>query len=248
MTTEYFDYENFALSMKEQATDLLPDDINDENKNYIKETIYNFVFLSGEALCDDETIDFSSDDGIFTCQVIAEWTFHKSVDLAHSAVPKEYWDSVLQNIAYTIFEVVKLGIKRNINEVDLLSAVEHHVNKAWKESLEELSENNIIPNSVAEITKGLSNIDDMAEKTELGTIFRLNPVQVQDLIETTAMTLMRAHNHIGQQPVILCSPRLRLPLYQLLERHIPTIVVISYSELIPDIKVEAVDTISNNTD
>ena len=43
--------------------------------------------------------------------------------------------------------------------------------------------------------------------------------------------------------VILCSPRIRLPLYQLLERHIPTIVVISYSELITDIKVEAVDTI-----
>jgi flagellar biosynthesis component FlhA len=29
----------------------------------------------------------------------------------------------------------------------------------------------------------------------------------------------------------------------LLERHIPTIVVISYSELITDIKVEAVDTV-----
>ena len=47
--------------------------------------------------------------------------------------------------------------------------------------------------------------------------------------------------------VILCSPRIRLPLYQLLERHIPTIVVISYSELITDIKVEAVDTIGENS-
>ena len=47
-------------------------------------------------------------------------------------------------------------------------------------------------------------------------------------------------------PVILCSPRIRLPLFQLLERHIPTIVVISYSELITDIKVEAVDTIGEN--
>jgi flagellar biosynthesis component FlhA len=35
-------------------------------------------------------------------------------------------------------------------------------------------------------------------------------------------------------------------LYQLLERHIPTIVVISYSELITDIKVEAVDTIGES--
>ena len=90
-------------------------------------------------------------------------------------------------------------------------------------------------------------LDDSCQRTELGTMFLLNPMQVQDLIESTAMTLMRAHQSIGQQPVILCSPRIRLPLFQLLERHIPTIVVISYSELITDIKVEAVDTIGDNS-
>ena len=89
-------------------------------------------------------------------------------------------------------------------------------------------------------------LDDSCQRTELGTMFLLNPMQVQDLIESTAMTLMRAHQAIGLQPVILCSPRIRLPLYQLLERHIPTIVVISYSELITDIKVEAVDTIGES--
>ena len=89
-------------------------------------------------------------------------------------------------------------------------------------------------------------LDDSCQRTELGTMFLLNPMQVQDLIESTAMTLMRAHQAIGMQPVILCSPRIRLPLYQLLERHIPTIVVISYSELITDIKVEAVDTIGDS--
>src|SRR5574344_1989901 len=91
-------------------------------------------------------------------------------------------------------------------------------------------------------------LDDSCQRTELGTMFLLNPMQVQDLIESTAMTLMRAHQNIGKQPVILCSPRIRLPLFQLLERHIPTIVVISYSELITDIKVEAVDTIGENNE
>ena len=86
-------------------------------------------------------------------------------------------------------------------------------------------------------------LDDSCQRTELGTMFLLNPLQVQELIESSAQTLMRAHQNIGTQPVILCSPRIRLPLYQLLERHIPTIVVISYSELITDIRVEAVDTV-----
>lgn len=89
-------------------------------------------------------------------------------------------------------------------------------------------------------------LDDSCQRTELGTMFLLNPMQVQELIETTANTLMRSHQNVGKQPVILCSPRIRLPLYQLLERHIPTIVVISYSELITDIKVEAIDTIGEN--
>ena len=89
-------------------------------------------------------------------------------------------------------------------------------------------------------------LDDSCQRTELGTMFLLNPMQVQELIESTAQTLMVAHQNIGRQPVILCSPRIRLPLYQLLERHIPTIVVISYSELITDIKVEAIDTIGES--
>lgn len=89
-------------------------------------------------------------------------------------------------------------------------------------------------------------LDESCQRTELGTMFLLNPMQVQELIEQTANTLMRSHQNIGKQPVILCSPRIRLPLYQLLERHIPTIVVISYSELITDIKVEAIDTIGES--
>ncbi len=88
-------------------------------------------------------------------------------------------------------------------------------------------------------------LDDSCQRTELGTMFLLNPMQVQELIESTATTLMRAQSAIGLQPVILCSPRIRLPLYQMLERHIPTIVVISYSELITDIRVEAIDTIGD---
>ncbi len=86
-------------------------------------------------------------------------------------------------------------------------------------------------------------LDDSCQRTELGTMFLLNPMQVQELIETTANTIARATRSVGYQPVILCSPRIRLPLYQMLERHIPTIVVVSYSELITDIRVEAIDTI-----
>lgn len=86
-------------------------------------------------------------------------------------------------------------------------------------------------------------LDDSCQRTELGTMFLLNPLQVQELIETTGETLRRVQQTYDRVPVILCSPRIRLPLFQLLDRHIPIITVMSYSELIPDIQVQAVGTI-----
>jgi flagellar biosynthesis protein FlhA len=89
-------------------------------------------------------------------------------------------------------------------------------------------------------------LDDSCQRTELGTMFLLNPLQVQELIEMTSETLRRVQQTYDRVPVILCSPRIRLPLFQLLDRHIPVITVMSYSELIPDIQVQAVGTIGNS--
>lgn len=89
-------------------------------------------------------------------------------------------------------------------------------------------------------------LDDSCQRTELGTMFLLNPLQVQELIETAADALRKAQDSYHQMPVILCSPRIRLPLFQLLDRHIPMVSVLSYSELIPDIQVQAVGTIGGN--
>jgi flagellar biosynthesis protein FlhA len=89
-------------------------------------------------------------------------------------------------------------------------------------------------------------LDDSCQRTELGTMFLINPIQVQDLIETTGKTLQDCQAQYGRMPVVLCSPRIRLPLYQLLDRHIPMVSVISYSELIPDVQVNAVGSIAMN--
>lgn len=86
-------------------------------------------------------------------------------------------------------------------------------------------------------------LDESCQRTELGTMFLLNPLQVQELIESSAETLRRVQETYDRMPVILCSPRIRLPLFQLLDRHIPMVGVMSYSELIPDIQVQAVGTI-----
>lgn len=87
-------------------------------------------------------------------------------------------------------------------------------------------------------------LDESCQRTELGTMFLLNPVQVQQLIEATNTALRNVQQQHNTVPVILCSPRIRLPLYQLLDRHIPMVAVMSYNELIPDVKVQAVGSIN----
>lgn len=105
------------------------------------------------------------------------------------------------------------------------------------------SDEHKVMHAVTLSTEWEKTLDESCQRTELGTMFLLNPIQVQELIETTAHTLVGVQQNVGRLPVILCSPRIRLPLYQLLERHIPAVAVISYSELIPDINVEQVGTI-----
>jgi flagellar biosynthesis protein FlhA len=70
----------------------------------------------------------------------------------------------------------------------------------------------------------------------------LIPKQVKLLIETIIHTIYGVQNN-GFYPVLLCSPKIRKPLYELLVRHSPAIVVISYSELIPEINIELVATV-----
>ena len=78
----------------------------------------------------------------------------------------------------------------------------------------------------------------------LGSTFNLTDEEEAALIKSTDACLQLAQQQHGRVPVILCSPRIRLPLYQLLDRHLPMITVLSYSELIPDVKVQAVDSIN----
>jgi flagellar biosynthesis protein FlhA len=87
-------------------------------------------------------------------------------------------------------------------------------------------------------------LDESCQRTELGTMFLLNPMQVQQLIEAVSDSMRLVQQHYNQIPIVLCSPRIRLPLYQLLDRHLPMVTVLSYSELIPDVKVQAVDSIN----
>ncbi len=164
MPIEGFDYKGFAANMTEQAKELVPKDLQDREKDYIVKTLGNFTLLAGEALYNDESLKLTPEQAVFITQIIAEWSFHKSIDLIHSGILPQYWDSIMQKIAFTIFEVAKQAVIRNIPQDQLLQAVEHHVVKVYKQSIEELEKKGLIDESTKEKAESQSNIDDMAKQ------------------------------------------------------------------------------------
>ena len=166
MAIEGFDYKGFAASMAEQAKGLVPPELNDFEKGYVVKTLGNFTLLAGEALYNDESMQLTAEQAIFITQIIAEWSFHKSMDLIHSGILPEYWDGIMQKIAFTIFEIAKQAIIRKIPQEQLLQAVEHHVVKVYKQSIEELQQRGIIDEDVKNRAESQSNIDAMAQQAQ----------------------------------------------------------------------------------
>lgn len=162
MAIEGFDYKEFAQLMSSQAGELIPPDFNDMQKNYVVKTLSNFTLLAGEAIANDETLNFNADQAIFVTQIIAEWAFHKSIDLVHSGIMPEHWDGIMQKIAFTIFEVAKQAIIKNIPQDQILQLIEHHVTKSYKDAIDGLQKRGVISAEISQQAMNQSNIDDMA--------------------------------------------------------------------------------------
>lgn len=166
MAIEGFDYKAFAQNMSEQAVQLVPEGLKDFEKEYIVKTLSNFTMVAGEALYNDESLKLTAEEAIFITQIIAEWSFHKSIDLIHSGILPQYWDGIMQKIAFTIFEIAKQGHIRKVPQDQLLQAVEHHVVKVYKKSIEELQERGIINEEIKNLAESQSNIDVMAQQVQ----------------------------------------------------------------------------------
>ena len=166
MAIEGFDYKQFSQMLADQAKELVPAGFDDFQKKYIVQTLLNFSMLAGEAISNDPQIGFNADQAVLLTQIIAEWSFHKSVDLIRSGIDSQYWDGVLQKVAFTIFEIGKQTIQNNIPQDQMLALIEHHVKQAFDSAIDELSQKGIIDENLKEVAKNQSNIDAMVQEAE----------------------------------------------------------------------------------
>ncbi|MGI6296165.1 MAG: flagellar biosynthesis protein FlhA [Armatimonadota bacterium] len=86
---------------------------------------------------------------------------------------------------------------------------------------------------------------DGVRQTELGARLILDSAQVQELL-TAVRDQIELMAQQGHEPVILCSPRTRLHVRRLIEQNFPTVAVLSYAEIAPDVNIESIGLVTLN--
>ena len=159
-----FNPDEFAKSLTEQAKEVLPADLPQQEKEFIANILYRYCHLAGEALVNDDAVTLNAQQASIVTQFIGEWTFHKSIDLIRSGIPMEKRDPILQKIAFAVFEESRDVIVNNVEQNEAITRVENAVATAYQEALAEMKKQRQLDDSLAEKAMHESNIDKMAQE------------------------------------------------------------------------------------
>ena len=196
MTIEGFNFKEFAADLAQQAKAVLPENLSSQEKKYVVNIVNNFCYLAGEALANDKTINFDANQASIVTQFIGEWAFHKSVDLIRGKVDPQFRDSILQKIAFTVFEIAKQALLKKLPQDQMINIVEHHVKKVYDGALSELMKKGALSNDQYKVAVKQSNIDDMA-KQENEAIAKTSDTKILKLAAFAMLLKQMPNEKIG---------------------------------------------------
>lgn len=87
------------------------------------------------------------------------------------------------------------------------------------------------------------SIQDAIQQTQFGAYPVLEPQMVRRILDKLN-NIVEDISMRGLNPVLLCSPRVRLPFRRLIERYLPNLAVLSLNEIPANVEVEAIGTVS----
>jgi len=85
-------------------------------------------------------------------------------------------------------------------------------------------------------------ISEAIQETEHGSFLAIEPNVAQKIINNVARSIEN-FSHLGLQPVILCSARIRAQFKKLVDRFIPNLVVLSYDEILSTVEIQTLGTV-----
>lgn len=84
---------------------------------------------------------------------------------------------------------------------------------------------------------------ESVQTTPSGIALAIDPSMASNMVNMLQREIERA-GELGHSPLLLCSSQVRLPLKRLTERNLPTLAILAYSEIVPNIEVRAVGSVS----
>ncbi|MBQ8847797.1 MAG: hypothetical protein IJ003_02520 [Candidatus Gastranaerophilales bacterium] len=159
-----FDFDGFAKDLSGQAGQVIPADLKPQDKAFIIDIIYRFCKMAGEALTKEENSKLNADEAGLITQFIGEWIFHKSVDVTRANIDIKYREGILQKVAFTVFDIAKKAVEKQMPQEQLINLVEAQVKKCFAKTMDELKEKGILTEEVAKNALLQSNIDAMAQE------------------------------------------------------------------------------------
>lgn len=159
-----FDSNAFAKDLSGQASQVVPADIQEDDKKFIIDIIYRFCKMAGDALVKEENSKLSASEASLVTQFIGEWIFHKSIDIIRAGIEMQFREGILQKVAFTVFDIAKKAVEKQMPQEQLIALVEAQVKKCFTRAMEDLEQRGILTQQVAQNALSQSNIDAMAQE------------------------------------------------------------------------------------
>ena len=159
-----FDPEAFASDLAGQAGQVIPQDINRNEKEFILGIIYRFCKMAGEAIIKEENTTLNAGEASLVVQFIGEWIFHKSIDIIRAEIDPQYYEGILQKVAFTVYDIAKKAVEKQIPQDQLITLVEAQVKKAFEKALADLQKRGALPENAVNNALNQSNVDSMSQE------------------------------------------------------------------------------------
>lgn len=162
-----FKYKDFVNKIRFQVGGVCPENFSEDGEKYIKNFVYSMSLKAAETLHNDRTVNKEACEII--TQIIAEWTFHKIIDLLIGEIPEAFHYNVINKINFAIYNhllelnsVDKLNYD-NCSDDTLLESVRDVVDEVYKNYLKQLYADKGIDKDTYLWAIKQSHIDDYEE-------------------------------------------------------------------------------------
>ena len=186
-----FNFQEFARDLTNQASQVIPADIQQQDAEFIVEIVFRFCNMAGEALAKEENSKLTAEEASLVVQFIGEWIFHKSIDLIRAKINVKYREGILQKVAFTVFDIAKKAVENQLPQEELITLVEAHVKKSFTKAIQELTTKGILNKEESQDALTQSNIDAMAqEQVEEDTENEISEMSDKKIIRLASFAIL----------------------------------------------------------